>query len=434
MTISVKHAFTSAKSDGTDATQVQPSNWNAEHNITLAADKLLGRDSSGAGAVQEISCTSYGRGIVGSADVSAFKTNSGIQGTAMTWTAAHVHQGKLEANQDTYLTGVISPTGLVGDTNDWAPTSFSTSNHVRMTSSADCSLTGLAGGAEGRMIVLDNVGSYVITLKNASASSIAANRFLMGQDIQLRPNDSVVLIYDATSSRWRFPTKSTTKAPTVQKLTSGSSATYTTPAGVTYLRVRMVGPGGGGAGSGTASWGAGGNGGSGTNTSFGSTTAVYGQGAPAQTVSYYPSAGGAGGSGGTTGTGTEICRFAGVKGGGGSPPFSNTNNASHSGAGGNSVFGGAGGQVVYGSASSAGNAAAANSGSGGSSAYYAPGSAMASGGGGGAGEYVEFYIYSPAATYSYTVPAGGSGGTAGTSGAAGGAGGAGVIIVEEFYS
>lgn len=75
MAISVKHAFTSAKSDGADATQVQPSNWNAEHNITLAADKLLGRDSSGAGAVQEISCTSFGRGLIASADIALFATD-----------------------------------------------------------------------------------------------------------------------------------------------------------------------------------------------------------------------------------------------------------------------------------------------------------------------------------------------------------------------
>lgn len=54
MTISLKHAFTSPKADGTDSTLVQPSNWNAEHTITLAAGKVLGRDTSGAGAMQEL--------------------------------------------------------------------------------------------------------------------------------------------------------------------------------------------------------------------------------------------------------------------------------------------------------------------------------------------------------------------------------------------
>ena len=54
MTISLKHTFASAKSDGTDSTLVQPSNWNSEHTITLAAGKVLGRDTSAAGAMQEL--------------------------------------------------------------------------------------------------------------------------------------------------------------------------------------------------------------------------------------------------------------------------------------------------------------------------------------------------------------------------------------------
>ncbi|CAB4125187.1 hypothetical protein UFOVP55_74 [uncultured Caudovirales phage] len=54
MTFSLKHTFSSPKADGTDATLVQPSNWNAEHTITLGAGKVLGRDASGAGAVQEL--------------------------------------------------------------------------------------------------------------------------------------------------------------------------------------------------------------------------------------------------------------------------------------------------------------------------------------------------------------------------------------------
>lgn len=55
MAISLKHAFTSGKSDGADATLVQPSNWNAEHALTLATGRLLGRTTAGTGAAEEIS-------------------------------------------------------------------------------------------------------------------------------------------------------------------------------------------------------------------------------------------------------------------------------------------------------------------------------------------------------------------------------------------
>ena len=34
----IKHAFTSAKSDGPDNTLIQPSNWNAEHVIDQYVD------------------------------------------------------------------------------------------------------------------------------------------------------------------------------------------------------------------------------------------------------------------------------------------------------------------------------------------------------------------------------------------------------------
>lgn len=54
MTISLKHAFQSGKSDGGDATLVQPSNWNAEHTITMATSRILGRKTASTGAVEEL--------------------------------------------------------------------------------------------------------------------------------------------------------------------------------------------------------------------------------------------------------------------------------------------------------------------------------------------------------------------------------------------
>ena len=54
MAISVKHNFSSPKVNGTDNTLIQPSNWNAEHDLTLGAGKVLGRDSSAGGNVQEL--------------------------------------------------------------------------------------------------------------------------------------------------------------------------------------------------------------------------------------------------------------------------------------------------------------------------------------------------------------------------------------------
>src|SRR5262245_25675183 len=55
MTLSVKHAFVSAKADGPDSTRLRPSNWNAEHDITLSSGTVIGRLTAGDGPAEEIS-------------------------------------------------------------------------------------------------------------------------------------------------------------------------------------------------------------------------------------------------------------------------------------------------------------------------------------------------------------------------------------------
>lgn len=183
------------------------------------------------------------------------------------------------------------------------------------------------------------------------------------------------------------------------------SGTYTTPANVKYIIVRMIGGGGGGGGSGTTP----GNGAGGGNSTFSTYTASGGSG----TNSGYN--GGAGG-------GTSGSPNIGITGGYGNSMLSSVGTAP-GGSGGNSAYGGGG--------SSGGNTGGTASGGGGGGAA-AVGTAAA-GGGGGAGGYAETLITSPSATYSYGVGAGGSGGSAGTGGFAGGAGGSGTIIVDEFY-
>lgn len=54
MAVSLKHNFQSAIPDGSDATLVRPSDWNAEHVLTLATGKLLGRSTAGTGAAEEV--------------------------------------------------------------------------------------------------------------------------------------------------------------------------------------------------------------------------------------------------------------------------------------------------------------------------------------------------------------------------------------------
>ena len=69
MAVQVKHPFTSAKSDGGDATRIRPSNWNADHTITANTNSLLG--TTGTTTVGEITCTAAGRALLDDADAAA---------------------------------------------------------------------------------------------------------------------------------------------------------------------------------------------------------------------------------------------------------------------------------------------------------------------------------------------------------------------------
>jgi microcystin-dependent protein len=59
MTIQIKHAFTSLKGDGGDATLVRPSNWNAAHSTSMATLNILGRATAGAGSFEELPTSAY---------------------------------------------------------------------------------------------------------------------------------------------------------------------------------------------------------------------------------------------------------------------------------------------------------------------------------------------------------------------------------------
>lgn len=101
--------------------------------------------------------------------------------------------------------GALTPTALTGNVNDYSPTNLGSSFAIRIDGGAsDRNITGLATGSDGRLVMIINIGSTnTLTLKDASSSSTAANRFLFGADVVLGINQSVTLRYDGTTSRWR---------------------------------------------------------------------------------------------------------------------------------------------------------------------------------------------------------------------------------------
>jgi len=114
--------------------------------------------------------------------------------------------------EDLSLIGIISPASIGANQNDYNPAGLSTATIVRLTSSNSFSITGLQGGTAGRVILLVNIGSFNLSLANESASSTAANRFTfsVSSATDIQPNESIALIYDGTTSRWRMMTNAIT--------------------------------------------------------------------------------------------------------------------------------------------------------------------------------------------------------------------------------
>lgn len=77
MALSLKHKFNNPKADGADTTIVRPSNWNDEHDLTLAADKIIGQTGTPGQAI-EIDCTAAGRAILDDADAAAQRITLGL--------------------------------------------------------------------------------------------------------------------------------------------------------------------------------------------------------------------------------------------------------------------------------------------------------------------------------------------------------------------
>lgn len=253
-----------------------------------------------------------------------------------------------------------------------------------------------------------NTGPVTLNVNALGAKAVQWQGFaLRGGEIVA--SGMVTVGYDGTQFQLL---SSSLPSTTVQVLTSGTAATYTTPTGCRQLWIWAKAGGGGGGGSGTASSGDGGTGGT---TTFNSINAVGGSGGGGSQNS------GVGGASGTGGTGSATWRTPGAAG-----QSSNSLTAN--------VPGGSGGGKGAGTGSAtSGVAAIANSGGGGGGGTPPGGGANLGGGGGAEGEEFFLIINGPSATYTYTVGAAGTAGTAGTGGSVGGAGGSGVIRVLELY-
>lgn len=138
-----------------------------------------------------------------SADNIFFVAGGGARAGATAAAFQLINNTLFQALGSYYDQGVITPTALAANTNDWNPTGFSGAREIRVSASVAVDLTGLVADSNGRAIWLTNVGANTITIKH-DLTSTAANRFfcLGAADIALTQYKRVYLIYNTTLSRW----------------------------------------------------------------------------------------------------------------------------------------------------------------------------------------------------------------------------------------
>jgi hypothetical protein len=140
-------------------------------------------------------------GLIGS---DTFKLKVSPDGTA--WTEAfNIDQdtGNLTLPRGLSLAGVIAPAQITADQADYSPAGLAAASVLQISADAARSLSGLDGGAEGRCVVIINVGSQPLALIDEGAASVAANRFSLGRNLTIGAKQAAILRYDGTAARWQ---------------------------------------------------------------------------------------------------------------------------------------------------------------------------------------------------------------------------------------
>jgi hypothetical protein len=178
--MTIRHRKDSPKTDGTDESLIQPSDWDDTHVLAGGVNgQTIVRDST---------------------------QPDGWRWDAMPTipsTLATLDVGQLEVTETIQVAGVLSPPQITADQNNYAPTGLGTASLLRLSSDASRSLTGLQAAAVGRLLFLHNIGLNDLVLVHESSLSTAANRFALGSNLTLSSNKMAVLHYDTTSARWR---------------------------------------------------------------------------------------------------------------------------------------------------------------------------------------------------------------------------------------
>jgi len=127
-----------------------------------------------------------------------YHSNQPINTTDIVTYAGIIDTGKLNVNfSSNSNTGTLSAISTLN------------TSAIRFSPSTTTSITGFNNAENGKLLWIHNAGSVDITIENESSTeTTASNRIITGRNINIlfKQNNSLLLQYDSTSSRWRFVT------------------------------------------------------------------------------------------------------------------------------------------------------------------------------------------------------------------------------------
>ncbi|WP_441241341.1 DUF2793 domain-containing protein [Tardiphaga sp. 768_D3_N2_1] len=194
----------------------------------------VSKDSAARAASVVFSDAYSGRAEFGLIGSDAFKLKVSPDGSS--WIEALMvdpASGNATLPRGLLLTGVVAPAELTANVNDYGPAGAAGAAVLQLSADAARSVSGLAGGSEGRIVSLINVGGQPITLLDDSAASAAANRFAFGGHLTLMAKQGALLRYNGTAARWQSISGGTSiRADSAQSLTATQQAQARANAGV----------------------------------------------------------------------------------------------------------------------------------------------------------------------------------------------------------
>lgn len=240
MAISLKHNFQSAVADGGDTSLVQPSNWNAEHDLTLATSRLIGRTSAGAGSAEEIS---VGTGLNLSSGSLAVSSTTPQVNSINTFTAAQVIS--VTDNSNAALRITQEGTGnafVVEDSANPDSTPFVIDASGNVTTSSRVSLTGSSQTNTGAASILNmsqtwNAPTIAVTSVSGDGTSVTLTHAAQASAV---PVGSTINVSGFTPSGYNTATGAVTASTTTTTTYTNSNTAAVTVLG--QFQVNIVTP------------------------------------------------------------------------------------------------------------------------------------------------------------------------------------------------